>query len=74
MLVLFVIWIDWGIMGPTRLLIFVVGGCRGGLLMLGGIFSGVCSRWRPIVLSLHRFFISISRAVVNHDGGGWYFY
>ena len=27
-------------------------------------FSGVCSRWRPIVLSLHRFFIAISRAVV----------
>ena len=32
-------------------------------------FSGVCSRWRPIVLSLHRFFIAISRAVVDHDGG-----
>ena len=32
-------------------------------------FSGVCSRWRPIVLALHRFFIAISRAVVNHDGG-----
>ena len=32
-------------------------------------FSGVCSRWRPIVLSLHRFFIAICRAVVNHDGG-----
>ena len=32
-------------------------------------FSGVCSRWRPIVLALHRFFIPISRAVVNHDGG-----
>ena len=33
------------------------------------IFSGVCSRLRPIVLALHRFFIAISRAVVNHDGG-----
>ena len=31
--------------------------------------SGVCSRWRPVVLALHRFFIAISRAVVNHDGG-----
>ena len=30
--------------------------------------SGVCSRWRPVVLVLHRFFIAISRAVVNHDG------
>ena len=32
-------------------------------------FSGVCSRWRLVVLSLHRFFIAISGAVVNHDGG-----
>ena len=33
--------------------------------------SGVCSRWRPLVLVLHRFFIAISRAVVNHgDGAG----
>ena len=33
------------------------------------IFSGVCSRWRLIVISLHRFFTAISRAVVHHDGG-----
>ena len=31
-------------------------------------FSGVCARWRPVVLGLHRFFIAISRAVVNHNG------
>ena len=31
--------------------------------------SGVCNRWYPVVLELHRFFIAISRAVVNHDGG-----
>ena len=31
-------------------------------------YSGVCDRWRPLVLSLHRFFIAIARAVVNHDG------
>ena len=31
-------------------------------------FAGVCSRWRPGVLILHRFFIAISRSVVNHDG------
>ena len=31
--------------------------------------SGVCSRWRPVVLVLHRFFIAISRAVVIHDDG-----
>ena len=30
--------------------------------------SGVCGRWYPVILSLHRFFIAISRAVVNH---GW---
>ena len=31
-------------------------------------FSGVCGRWYPVILELHRFFIAISRAVVNHDG------
>ena len=30
--------------------------------------SGGCGRWFPVVLDLHRFFIAISRAVVNHDG------
>ena len=30
--------------------------------------SGVCGRWYPVILDLRRFFISISRAVVNHDG------
>ena len=30
--------------------------------------SGVCGRWYPVVLDLHRFFIAIARAVVNHDG------
>ena len=30
--------------------------------------SGVCGRWYRDVLSLHQFFIAISRAVVNHDG------
>ena len=33
-------------------------------------FSGVCGRWYPVILDLHRFFIAISRAVVNHDGLG----
>ena len=32
--------------------------------------SGVCGRWYPVILDLHRFFIAISRAVVNHDGFG----
>ena len=30
--------------------------------------SGVCNRWYPVILDLHRFFIAVSRAVVNHDG------
>ena len=30
--------------------------------------SGVCGRWYPVFLDLHRFIIAISRAVVNHDG------
>ena len=32
--------------------------------------SGVCARWYPIILDFHRFFMAISRAVVNHDGLG----
>ena len=30
--------------------------------------SGGCGRWYPVILDLHRFFIPISQAVVNHDG------
>ena len=30
--------------------------------------SGGCGRWYPVILDLHRFFIAISRAVVDHDG------
>ena len=30
--------------------------------------SGVCNRWYPVILDLHRFFIAIPRAVVDHDG------
>ena len=29
--------------------------------------SGVSGRWYPVILDLHRFFIAISRTVVNHD-------
>ena len=32
--------------------------------------SGVSGRWYPIILDLHRFFMAISRAVVNHDDLG----
>ena len=30
--------------------------------------SGVCGLWYPVFLDLHRFFIAISRIVVNYDG------
>ena len=30
--------------------------------------SGVCGRWNTVILDLHRFFIAISKAAVNHDG------
>ena len=30
--------------------------------------SGGCGRWYFVILDFHRFFIAISRAVVNHDG------
>ena len=30
--------------------------------------SGVCGRWYPVILDLNRFFVAISRAVVNRDG------
>ena len=30
--------------------------------------SGVCGRCYPVLLELHRFFIAISRVVVNNDG------
>ena len=36
--------------------------------MLVVSLSGVCGRWFPVILDLHRFFIAISRAVVTHDG------
>ena len=33
-------------------------------------FSNACRSWYPVIRDLHRFFISISRAVVNEDGRG----
>ena len=36
--------------------------------MLVVICLGSVGRWYPVVLDCHRFFIAISRAVVNHDG------
>ena len=32
--------------------------------------SGVCGHWYPFIFDLHRFFIAISRIVVNQDGLG----
>ena len=48
--------------GRRRVSLAVIDACRN--------LSGVCGRWYPIILDLHRFFIAISRAVVNHDGHG----
>ena len=31
--------------------------------------AGVCGRWYPVILELHRFFIAISRAAVDLDDG-----
>ena len=33
-------------------------------------FSLACRNWYPVIRELHRFFIAISRAVVNDDGNG----
>ena len=46
--------------GRRRVGNIVIDACRN--------LSGVCGRWYPVILDLHRFFIAISRAVVNHDG------
>ena len=46
--------------GRRRVSLFVIDASRN--------LSGVCCRWYPVVLDLHRFLIAIARAVVNHDG------
>ena len=51
-----------------RLLILDVGGSVLLSLMLVVTSRGGCGRWYPVILDLHRFFIAISRTVVNHDG------
>ena len=33
-------------------------------------YSDICKDWYPVIKELHRFFIAISRAVVNDDGRG----
>ena len=49
-----------------------LGRRRVGVALLDGRtgFSDACNHWYPIILDLHRFFIAISRAVVNEDGKG----
>ena len=51
-----------------RLLTWVVGGLVMLVIDARRNLSGVCGRWYPVILDLHRFFTAISRAVVNHDG------
>ena len=55
-----VIWIGWVMMELMRLPWWIIDARSN--------YSGVCARWRPVVLGLHRLFIAIARAVVNHDG------
>ena len=69
MLVLFVVKINWVMMGLMRLLILVVGGFCGGILTLGGIFLVFAPGGVLLSLCCIAFFIAISRAVVNHDNG-----
>ena len=49
-----------------RLLILVARGLGFAVIDARRDFSGVFGRWYPVVMLLHRFFIAISRAVVNH--------
>ena len=49
--------------GRRRVPVHVIDACRN--------LVGVCNRWYPVVRHLHRFFIAISRVVVNFcDGHG----
>ena len=51
-----------------RLLILDVGGLVPAVIDARRNLSGVCGRWYYVILDLHRFFVAISRTVVNHDG------
>ena len=66
LMVVFGIWIVWADeaadFGRRRVPVRVIDARRN--------LVGVCSRWYPVVCHLHRFFVAIARAVVNHDGGG----
>ena len=46
-------------MGPLRLLILVVGGVPWWVIDARRNYSGACVRWRPLVVSLHRFFLPL---------------
>ena len=60
-------WTGWGTMQLTKPLTSGVGEWTLGSLMLCVISLEYVGRWYPIVVDLHRFFIAISRAVVNRD-------
>ena len=50
-----------------RKLTLVGGGSGPAVIDARRNLSGVCGRWYPVILDLHRFIVAISRAVVNHD-------
>ena len=62
--------ISWVTMLLMRLLIFGRRRVSPAVIDTRRNLSGVCGRWYPVILDLHRFFIAISRAGVNHDGLG----
>ena len=61
--------IGWVMMLLMRLPIFGRRRVSSAVIDARRNLSGVCVRWYPVLLDLHRFFIAVSRAVVNHDGG-----
>ena len=68
-LVRFVTLTGWVTMLLMRLLILVGRRADHAVIDARRNLSGVCNRWYPVILDLHRFFIAVSRAVVNYDGG-----
>ena len=69
-MVVFVGKISWVMTLLMRLLILDVGESVLLSLMLVVTCLGFVVDWYPIILDLHRFFIAVSRAVVNLDGRG----
>ena len=70
----FVRWTGWVMTLLMRLLTFGRRRVSPAVIDARRYLSGVCSRWYPFILDLHRFFFycCTARAVVNHDDLRWY--